>query len=118
MTTPTPQAPAPAGGMGGEDAGTGGGNTGGTGGMGGNSGDTCSDDVYAPEASMGGMGGSPAASCAVPDAPEETIAIAGEYDDNFGGEQTITDSQWTDGYGSVWHLSLVNNEEGYAPRAQ
>ena len=72
--------------------------------------DECSAENFAPaEGGAGGEGGAPAAMCEAPEAPAETIEIAGKYTDDFDYSHTITADSW-DGA----HLSLVNNEENYA----
>jgi len=80
--------------------------------------DACSDveievpDIAAGGASAGGaggFGGSIMLTCSAPDAPLEDIAIAGEYSDDFGSDQSISNTAWNN-----VHLSLVDNEKGYA----
>lgn len=78
--------------------------------------DECSSENYSPVdgaggavGGAGGEGGGPAAMCEAPEAPTETIEIAGTYTDNFGGPHEITAGSW-----NSTNLSLVNNEENYA----
>ncbi|MCH2107993.1 MAG: hypothetical protein MK135_01585 [Polyangiaceae bacterium] len=73
--------------------------------------DVCSDEAYVP--ALGGAGGAPAPSCEAPEAPLDTIELIGTYEDNFGGTFEITASTWSDSFGTVYNLSLVNNEENY-----
>ncbi len=38
-----------------------------------------------------------------------TLAIAGTWNDNFGGVQTITETTWSDTWGSVFNISQFDN---------
>ena len=88
--------------------GQGGSNTGGTdggagAGTGGSAPVSCNPPPFEAGGGAGGEGG----------AGGNVIEIAGEYDDNFGGEQVIGATSWDSG-GSVFYFSQVNNAEGFA----
>lgn len=93
-----------AGGQGGGSStgGTDGGAGAGTGGGGGEAA-SCEPPTFEAGGGAGGEGG----------ASGNVIEIAGEYDDSFGGTQTITTTSW-DSSGSVFYFSQVDNEEGFA----
>ena len=42
--------------------------------------------------------------------PQDDIAIAGVWNDGFGGVQTITNATWSDGFGSAFHISQYDND--------
>lgn len=42
----------------------------------------------------------------------ETLAIIGEYTDEFGGDHVITADTWTDAYSGVYTITSFDNAEG------
>ena len=75
--------------------------------------DRCSNDVADAGVSLGGGGGAGGPACEPPAEPQEEISIVGDYQDGYGYPQSITAGVWDTGW-SRFHLSLVDNEAGYA----